>query len=211
MRSWTEAVAYGMASGSRLDTARADGAAPSAPPAVERALLRETLTRWFERRAPRRVRFVEDPDPPIEEDELYDGYTVNYEARFEPDTLELARVEVWGAIQGTIGVGFEKRDRMAKRLGVRCYQPHVFVGGTEPCGITLSELIVFLDAVAEGQIGALIDVWPWLGLTSARAVAPATLLETLQRRDDPWSYWLKARPPREVRGLKRLLDFARWQ
>lgn len=177
---------------------------------VQREALREALLGWFESRRLTRVRFVEDPDPPLDEEERLEAYQVNYLASFEPDTLQLARVEVWGSVQGGIGVGFERRDRMAQRLGVRCYQPGRFVGGSEPGPLRLSELVAFLDAVADGQIAAVVTVWPWLGLTASRAVAPRSLHEPLRRFDPSWGDWLRTRPRRGARGLNRLLEFGRW-
>lgn len=170
-------------------------------------VLREELLRWFEGRRATRVRLVENDEPPNDE---YDDYQVDYKASFEPDTLEQARVEVWGASDGSVAIGFERRDRLARRLGVKCYEPFRFVGGHEPGFMALPELIAFLDGVADGQVAALVTILPWLGITSARVVAPPPLLQKLHGSDRPWR-WLRARPQRRPTGLHRILDYSRWE
>lgn len=126
----------------------------------------ELLRNWFTARDSDSVDFTEEFDPEIDRN---DDYVVAYEARFSPEDLRRARVEVWITEKGLVAFGFEKETRVGMRVGKRV-RGDSFATGMEPAGVSEKELISLLNLSAEGRIGLLATVLPVFGVVSVRAL-----------------------------------------
>lgn len=78
--------------------------------------IREVLSDWFRARGPSAIRLTENIKP---NNEPYADYIIVYEAVFEPDSLEKARIQIAVADDGRIAIGSETKNRIAERLGIR--------------------------------------------------------------------------------------------
>jgi hypothetical protein len=83
------------------------------------------------------------------------------------------RVEIWVTTDGSVSLGIETRDRLAKRLGVK-NRREGFVVGHEPTAMTEKSLLAILDLICDGQLSISVNIWPWLGLGGTR---PELLLQ----------------------------------
>ena len=129
--------------------------------------LSEVLSKWVTARSLRVVALEENNNPC--NDELED-YSVKYEALFRSLRPELPRLEITQTSDDVIGVGFETRANVAKRLNVRNLRQG-YATGFEPCEKHVGQLLVFLELVQHGKIAVLARCWPIFGLGSVRAVA----------------------------------------
>lgn len=113
--------------------------------------IREELKGFVARQALSNVSFRETTDSannPMEGD-----YIVVYEAAFEPADLLHAYLKILVTDHGLIGLGFETRDRLARRLKVPLHlQKHAFAAGRELASLTVEELLDFVAIVARGQL-----------------------------------------------------------
>jgi hypothetical protein len=97
------------------------------------------------------VALIEDFDPP--HDSRVDDYKVIYEIVFYPRDFEHALLQVNLFEDGQIGILFERRSRMAKRLGLPLkWQPNACCAGIEMAQITTDELIRLVQLVALGKV-----------------------------------------------------------
>lgn len=126
----------------------------------------QRLREWFKLGAFQAVELIEDESPANSE---IDDYFVAYTAEFRTSNLEQASLEVWITTEGTIGVGLEKRNRIANRVGVRTLT-HGFAAGFEPCEKNVARLFAFLEIVRLGKIAIQASVWPLVGLGKTEAV-----------------------------------------
>lgn len=147
--------------------------------------LHSALDAWFAKCGARGVSFVPVFDPPV--DPLED-YVVVYEARFEPQSLDRARVELWLTNDGYIALGLERRERVAKRLGIRTSRKG-FAAGHEPVSVTQQAVLRLLDCVAAGEIA--ISAWVGvLGLRKTGAVASPEVCGALAEAGYEYLQWI---------------------
>jgi hypothetical protein len=92
-----------------------------------------------------------------------DDYKVVYEAIFEPQSLDKARVEIWLTDKGDIAFGFETRQRIAARLSVANWRKG-FAAGHEPRALSRDGVVALLSAISDGKL--LLNVRTILGLSS---------------------------------------------
>jgi hypothetical protein len=82
-----------------------------------------------------------------------DDYNVVYEAIFEPQTLDKARVEIWITEEGRVAFGFETRQRIAKRLSVAYRRKRKrFAAGHEPTSLSRDGVLALLGAISDGKL-----------------------------------------------------------
>jgi hypothetical protein len=164
------------------------------------------LSDWALRNAPSTVRLVEDRPHKSEE---VDDYDVIYTARFEPHSLEQAQVEIWLTDDGFIGVGFDTKERIAKRLSTRTFR-HGFAEGFEPCERDPTRLFAFLDHISHGRFCIVAQVWPVVGLGKTWAAMSPSVADA-----GAWDQmigpggWIKA-PPVALFGTRHLLAYLPW-
>jgi hypothetical protein len=80
-----------------------------------------------------------------------DDYRVIYEAVFEPNVLDKARIEFWVTDTGHVAVGIERYERLQKRTGLITLR-HGFALGHEPKIMNKATLQILFDAVSFGKI-----------------------------------------------------------
>jgi hypothetical protein len=170
------------------------------------ARVREVLRAWFQSKGATSVDFDENLRPEIDETHLDSRYVVGYEASFTPHALTKARVEVWVTHQGDLGIGFERKNRVAERLGVRGTGHDIFAAGLEPIEMSEDELISVLELAAGGQIALRVVRVPILGILSMKAFVPSgtkksTGLEGL--------FWLRERRDR-LPHVGQMLEYEPW-
>lgn len=105
-----------------------------------------SLRAWFLRQATQSVEMVERRPPPGPGDD----YVVDFEVVFEPQDLERCQVEIWLS-GGSVGIGIERRSRIARRLGLK-WGNDTFGAGFEPRAVDFSSVIDVCDAAARGAI-----------------------------------------------------------
>ena len=111
------------------------------------------------------IEFKESFDPPVDPN---DDYRVVYEASFEPNTLEKARLEFWLTDTGDVAVGVETHERISRRLGLKSICAG-FAAGHEPTTLRTDGLQILFDAVSMGRIFITAQTIFWL-VTSTRLV-----------------------------------------
>ncbi len=109
------------------------------------------------------IEFKEFFDPPFDTN---DDYRVVYEASFEPNTLEKARLEFWVTDTGHVAVGVETYERISRRLGLKSICSG-FAAGQEPTTASKEGLQILFDAVRMGRILISAKTIFWL-VSSAR-------------------------------------------
>lgn len=145
------------------------------------------LSDWYKQREPTTVQFIENTKPQEDPDSRY---TVVYEAVFEPSTLDRFRVELWATTDGEIAVGLEKRNRIAKRLGVENRQEG-FAAGHEPYQVTQEGLIALLTLAANGEIAITATTLPIWGLAKTTAVVHSGSFNILSSQSYDCRRWLE--------------------
>lgn len=146
---------------------------------IELPALRNALRTWYgaeERSVAFNERIVHD-----DMDDA-DSYRVVYEARFHSESLNVATVELWLTEDGGVAIGFERRERVARALGTRAYQPHRFAAGHEPRDLSIAAVLDVLTAIAHGRVGLEAMALPLFGIVSTRAV----LNRGSEGRGTPW-------------------------
>ena len=118
----------------------------------------ELLSSWFTSKKFAYISFRESF--PTTHD-LQDDYRVIYEAIFEPQALDKARIEVWLTDKGNIAFGFETRQRIAARLSVACWRKG-FAAGHEPLTLSRDGVLALLDAISDGKL--LLNVRTFFGV-----------------------------------------------
>jgi predicted sugar kinase len=125
------------------------------------------LTKWAAAKLLQTVAFEEVNSPSYD---TLDDYSVKYEARFKPSHPEHGEVGIMLTSNDFIGIGFETRANIARRLNVKNTRQG-YAAGFEPCEKSGEQLLLFLDLVREGKIAILARCWPLVGLGSTHAVA----------------------------------------
>lgn len=170
--------------------------------------VRQLLSEWFAKMQPKTIAFNEETNPKKDSD---DSYEVAYEAVFEPQALDQARVEIWVTSNGAVAIGFENRKRIAQRLGVRGEQVR-FAAGHEPSFVSESYLLAILDLIADGQIAISATVVPVVGLINTKAVVLQDVLqEIVAKKGISPVDWLKGVNKIEFSNNGRFLKYRSWQ
>jgi hypothetical protein len=126
--------------------------------------LSQELKKWLLAKGFVSVDFQEATDLAYD---LQDDYRVVYQAEFLPDAPQQARLEVHLTDDGYVGIGFETRQRVANRLGIRNQQDG-FAGGFEPSLRQMDKLLFILDCLAAGEVIVRARVLPCYGLGRTR-------------------------------------------
>jgi hypothetical protein len=131
------------------------------------------------------IEFRESSNPTFDPN---DDYRVIYEATFEPDNLEKARLEFWLTDTGHVAVGFETYERIIQRLELKAIR-HGFAVGHEPRAVSKEGLQKLFDAVTLGKI--FIAVRSTLRLaTSARICMSESDCDAIERSGYRCSDWI---------------------
>jgi hypothetical protein len=172
---------------------------------VNTADIRNAIGHWVdESTAPRKVAITERTDPPYDPN---DDYKVIYEAVFDPTSLHSARLEILLTDYGSVGIGVETYERLAKRLRKKRLRDG-WAAGREPRQATQEGLAALIDIVSAGRL--YFDTRITLGiLTSARMKILEADGELLKRSGIQWSDWMSTIPEISQRS-KRLLSFQPW-
>jgi hypothetical protein len=168
--------------------------------------VRQLLSEWFAAKQPTTVAFKEVIEPPFDP---YADYSVVYEAIFEPPSLDQAAVELWVTRDGDVAIGFERRKRIAERLGVKS-RNNRFAAGHEPRRMRESDLITILNSIATGEIAVASTVMPFLGLISTKAVTLHAVLERLGPKGCSPVNWLNGVSREEFSRGGHFLRFRPW-
>ena len=155
------------------------------------------------------VEFVECTSPSYDENQ--DDYIVAYEAVFRPKDLEHAYLEIWIIDQGRLGIMFEKRARVAKRLGRSVWTgKEACAAGTELASISPNELVAFVRLVAQGKVFLRVRSGI-LGLGATRAVTSEDSFDTLGATNPREWDWLTVMANQQIASAgSKLIDFEPW-
>lgn len=168
--------------------------------------VRQLLSEWFTTRHTTTIVFREETNPTPDPDARY---RVAYEAIFDSSRLDQACVEIWVTTEGEIAIGFERRKRIAERLGVKSAIDR-FAAGHEPHRMSEPGLLAILDLIADGQIAVSPTVIPLFGLVSTKAVVLHDVLEELALKGYSPVNWLKGVTRTEFSEERRFVKFRRW-
>lgn len=164
----------------------------------------DLLRKWIATTPPKAVVFQEI-DSPV--NDPLDDYSVKYEARFKPSRPEQAEVGITLTSDDFIGIGFETRADVARRLNVRNSRQG-YAAGFEPSEKSKEQLLLFLDLVRDGKIAIRARCWPLIGLGGTNAV--------IQMQNSPPNFefgprgWLQAiNGPRSM-VASRILFYEAW-
>jgi hypothetical protein len=150
--------------------------------------LRKVLTEWWSRHHFSDIAYRENEHP--ENDPAEDYYAVRFEAIFDPASLEASRIELWECDDGRVAIGFETRDRVGSRLGVR-NRKQGFAVGSEPRLLSEDDILTLLEFASKGRIALLVRSFPMVGLgrigVSIESDATDARLEGILRRLG-WAY-----------------------
>jgi hypothetical protein len=134
-----------------------------------------------------------------------DDYSLIYIGKFVPRSTRAAALEVHVSDTGEIGIGFDTREGIAKRLAVKNHRQG-FGDGFEPRRLERGDLFLLLDLVSAGQVGIRARIIPWYGLGQTGAILLSeenTAAVTLFRR-----FYFSARMRRA--SLAKTLQFEPW-
>lgn len=165
------------------------------------ALINE-LRRWIVSKKFNHVSLHEDTDPARDPQ---DDYNLTYIGKFVPESPRAATLEVHVSEAGGIGVGFDTREGIAKRLAVK-NRRQGFGDGFEPRRLERGDLFLLLDLVSAGQVGIRATIIPWYGLGQTGATLLSeenTAVVTLFRR-----FYFSSRMRRA--SLVKTLQFEPW-
>jgi hypothetical protein len=168
---------------------------------------REILLDWFKQIQTTAIRFTENANP---ESDQYARYTVAYEATFEPNSLDRARIEIWLTTEGMIATGLETKNRIAARLKLKEGNHKVFAAGDEPSEVTKEGLLALLTAVAEGNIAISATSLPLLGLVKTQAVLLSDTDKSLASHGYNARGWLTVVDDFESDAFRHVLRFTPW-
>jgi hypothetical protein len=168
--------------------------------------LRQNLHEWIGRRGHLRgISFRENLSPTNSPD---DDYRVEYEAVFEPEDLNKARLEFWSTEDGCISVGFENYDRFKNVTQLHHWRSG-FIGGHEPSECSDEYVLLMLDLVSGGsfsisytaKFGLLLDLYICLS---------ADNLAVLSSKNKNVYRWIKAEKLPVERKSCMELNYAAW-
>lgn len=168
--------------------------------------IRQSITAWFEKKQTSSVILLENLNP---DNEQYEDYHISYEVVFEPSSLDQACVELWVTDKGYVGIGFEKRGRVAGRLNVPCRRGG-FSAGYEPLSISIEALLANLESVARGKVALNVTVLPWVGLVRTKAIMLDEDFVLLSSQDKNVKYWLSSVQNFKSNFISRNLQFSPW-
>jgi len=163
------------------------------------------LREWFAIKSLHAVELLENEAPTNDQP---NDYVLAYEAQFRAAHLDQATVEVWVTSAEYIGIGFEMRDRVAKRLGVRNLKDG-FATGFEPSEKNEKNLFMFLDMVCEGKVAIRASVWPLVGLGKTEAVVLPEWMPEGHLNFGP-SDWVRTVPTLQSHVSRRIVQFRPW-
>ncbi len=136
----------------------------------------EKIVGWFKTRQINGVKLVDKKHPKRDVDSSYE---VAYEIVFEPADSNKIRLEIWITKQGNVGIGYDRVDRVASKLGVSS-RSSGFAGGFEPLSMPETALESLLNFVADGRVAIQAVVLPILGVVSAKPSISADDLQKLK-------------------------------
>ena len=157
---------------------------------------------WIASKQFKQVSLQEDTDPARDP---HDDYGLIYIGKFVPESPRAATLEVHVSDAGGIGIGFDTREGIARRLAVK-NRRQGFGDGFEPQLLDRADLYLLLDLVSAGQVGIRARIIPWYGLGQTGAILLAekqTAVETMFRR-----FYFSASMSRTA--LAKTLQFERW-
>ena len=166
-------------------------------------VLTNELRRWIVSKQFNQVSLQEDTDPARDPQ---DDYSLIYIGKFVPKSTRAATLEVHLSDTGGIGIGFDTREGIARRLAVK-NRRQGFGDGFEPQLLDRADLFLLLDLVSAGQVGIRARIIPWYGLGQTGAILLAeknTAAVTLFKR-----FYFSASMSRA--SLAKTLQFEPWR
>ena len=155
------------------------------------------------------IDFRESFDPTFDQN---DDYRVIYEASFEPDTIEKARMEFWVTDAGHVAVGIETYERIVRRLGLKAIR-HGFAVGHEPRIVSKEGLQVLFDVVTRGRIFIVVRSALRLA-TSARICMAESDCDAMARSGYNCSDWISSISNDDIASLSstfgRVASYRPW-
>ena len=131
---------------------------------------------WFKLRAFTSVNFLRNENPKNDPD---DDYVVVEDICISSPNLALSSVEVSITREGHIGIGVERRERIASRLGLNLKSPR-FAGGFEPLAVPEAVIHKILDLTARGSISISYFTLPLFGIVSTKLNLPEDEIQILK-------------------------------
>lgn len=143
----------------------------STEPIIQVASLQLALRSWLNERGLSSVTFKEGANA---QDGQYDDYKVVYEARFIPESISQAGLDLMLTDEGLLGVGLETRQRVSERLKVRNHQEG-FAAGFEPTRFGMQEALLLLEVVSAGEVIVQARIIPLYGMGRTKASVTSKL------------------------------------
>lgn len=168
--------------------------------------VQEIVSQWFSDRKYNSVLFIENTSPDIDPNE---DYQIEYEVRFETNSLSRMCIEIWVTNDGYIAIGIERRERVAKRFDVSC-RKNGFVTGHEPLLVNEHALLVLLDLVATGNMGLIVCVIPFIGLINGKAVFSPKNIDYLVKTGYSVGKWINVGKAKSLLNHNYYLAFEPW-
>lgn len=170
-------------------------------------LLSEALKKWFMQKRLTNVSIKENFGR-VDGDNS--DYVVIYECVFEPLDLFAARVEVYMAEDGSIGIGLEKWSRLFARNGKKV-NTSLVVSGHEPCKLNLDYLLELLEILSKGDFFIKGFSFPRLGIQASKVYIDSASLSNLSKIDSPLALqWLKGTNNIHDQKLFFSYEFVSW-
>jgi hypothetical protein len=132
---------------------------------VKQLILSQKVQRWLSAKRFVAIDVAEISDPPFDP---HDDYKVIYTAKFSPQSDQQAMLELHLTDNGYVGIAFESRQRIAKRLNVKNHREG-YADGFEPCIDNWSEVASILDMASSGALIVRARIIPWYGLGTTAA------------------------------------------
>jgi hypothetical protein len=165
--------------------------------------LSEQLNRWVYQKSFKSIEFHERRL--AVEDEFAD-YNVIYEACFSSSHLAQAALDIFVTSANYIGIGLERRSRVAQRLNIKSIREG-YAAGFEPSEHDGHRVLPFLELVCSGKIAIVARMWPIIGLGTTFAVVGNTMGDSVTIGP---KRWLKSSAFLERQREKCVLHYVSW-
>ncbi len=131
---------------------------------------------WFKSKTFTSVKLTRNQNP---KNDPNDAYVVKEDISIYSPSLERGTIEVSITLEGHVGIGIDKRERIASRLGLKSKSPR-YAGGFEPQALPEAVIYKILDLVANGSISVSYMRLPLLGLVSTKLSLPEAEIRGLK-------------------------------
>lgn len=168
--------------------------------------IRQILLTWFNARGSASVIVRENVNPKSDSNARYE---IVYEILFETKSLMQAQVEIWVDNDGRIAIGFETRERIARRLNINNLR-NGFAAGHEPHKMSEAGLIALLNLIASGNLIFSPTSIPFFGLASIKTMLLSESLDVLIASGYAPTNWLYVVDKTNFTNRANLLRYQPW-